>query len=65
MLSNLWKKFYVPDSDISIIMHTSNALFLSYVEPWVKKDDDKDFDISMGCNDEAETSELVGTYFIR
>ena len=46
-------------------MHTRNALFLSYVELWVKKDDDKDFDISMGCNDEAEISELVGTYFIR
>ena len=65
MLSNLCKKFYLPDNDILIITHARNTLFLSYVEPWVKKDDDKDFDISMGCNDEAETSELVGTYFIR
>ena len=27
---------------------------------WVKKEEDEDFDISMGCNDAAEICELVG-----
>ena len=33
-------------------------------EPWVKKDDEDDFDIPMGCYDGAEMCELVGTYLL-
>ena len=29
---------------------------------WFKKEGDEDFDIPMGCYDDAETCELVGIY---
>ena len=31
-------------------------------EPWVKKDDEDDFDVPMVSYDGAEVCELVGTY---
>ena len=32
--------------------------------PWVKKEGDKDFDVSIGCYDGAKVCELVGSYLL-
>ena len=46
-------------------MHLRNTLFFSNGEPWVKKDDEEDFDVLMGCYDGAEICEVIGIYFIK
>ena len=56
------KEIYNLSSDeISIIIQSRKWLLFSYGEPWVKKDDEDDFDVTMGCYDGAEGCELVGT----
>ena len=53
----------IPDNDLSIIMHSRKTLF-NNGEPWIKKGDEEDFDVSMGCLDGAEVCELTGTYLL-
>ena len=43
-----------------IINHSRKSLIFHENEPWVKKEGNEDFDVTMGSNDEAEISELVG-----
>ena len=43
-----------------IINYSRKSLLFHENEPWVKKEVDKDFDVTMGSNDGAEISELVG-----
>ena len=45
-------------------MQSRKTLLLSDGEPWVKKDDEDDFDVPMGCYDGAEVCELVVTYLL-
>ena len=45
----------------SIIMQSRKTLLFSNGELWVKKDDEDDFDVPMGCYDGEEVCELVGT----
>ena len=46
-------------------MQLRKTLLFSDGEPWVKKDDEDDFDAPMGCSDGAEACELVGTYLLK
>ena len=43
-----------------IINHSRKSLIFHENEPWVKKEGNEDFDVTMGSNDGAEISELVG-----
>ena len=43
-------------------MQARRTLLLNDGEPWVKKTDNKEFDVPMGCFAEAEICELVGIY---
>ena len=45
-------------------MQSRNTVVFSDGEPWVKKDDEDNFDVPMGCYDGAEVCELVGTYLL-
>ena len=48
--------------ELEIIMHSRNTLLFWKNNTWVKKEEDEDFGIPMGCYDGAEICELVGTY---
>ena len=50
----------IPDHDMIIINHSRRSLLFHENEPWVKKEGNEDFDVTMGSNDGAEISELVG-----
>ena len=44
------------------IMHCCKSLLFNNSDIWIKKDDNKDFDITMGSFAGAEICELVGLY---
>ena len=46
------------------IMHSRKSLLFSGTDVWIKKDGDKDFDVTMGSYDGAEYCELVGLYIL-
>ena len=48
--------------DLSIIKQPRKTLLFEGTTPWIKKGDDEDFDVPMGCFDLAEICRLVGTY---
>ena len=45
-------------------MQSRKTLLFSDGEPWVKKDDEDDFDVPVGCYNGAEVCKLVGTYLL-
>ena len=45
-----------------MIMHSRKTLLFWQDSTWVKKECDEDFDIPMGCYDDAEICELAGMY---
>ena len=46
------------------IMHSRKFLLFSGTDVWIKKDGDKDFDVTMGSYDGAEICEIVGLYIL-
>ena len=48
-----------PDHDMIVISHSRRSSLFHENEPWVKKESNKDFDVTMGSNDVAEISKLV------
>ena len=50
----------IPDHDVVIINHSRKSLLFHENEPWVKKEGNENFDVTIGSNDGAEISELVG-----
>ena len=53
--------YNLSNNEISITMQSRKRLLLSDGKPWVKTDENNDFDVPMGCFDGAEVCELVGT----
>ena len=45
-------------------MHSRKSLLFKNEHPWVKKDKDNMFDVTMGCWDGAEVCELTGAYIL-
>ena len=43
-------------------MHCRKSLLFNNTDTWIKKEGDKDFDVTMGTFDGAEVCELVGLY---
>ena len=54
----------IDDDQLAIIMQSRKTLPFSENDPWVKKTGGEDFDVTMGCNDGAETCETVGIYML-
>ena len=54
----------IPYEDLGIIMQSRKTVLFHNQEPWVKREEDEDFDVPMGCYDGAEVSELVGSYLL-
>ena len=58
----------IPKDHIEIIMHSRKSLLFEDEHPWhpwVKKDKDNMFDVTLGCWDGAEVYELTGhTYSV-
>ena len=54
----------ITDQDISIIMHCRRSILLHNGSPWVKKDNDDKFGVTMGSFDGAEVCELVGLFIL-
>ena len=52
----------ISNEELDIIMQSRKTLLFHNQEPWVKRDGDEDFDVPMGCCDEAEICELTGSY---
>ena len=46
------------------IMHYRKSLLFKNTDIWIKKEDNKDFDVTMGSFDGAEVCELVGLYIL-
>ena len=42
------------DDDLSIIIQARKILLFKGTTPWIKKSGDGDFDVLMGCFDDAE-----------
>ena len=51
----------ITEEDINLIMQARTALLFNDGIPWVKKEGNEDFDVPMGCFDDAEVCELVGS----
>ena len=52
------------EQDLSIIMQLRTTLLFQISEPCVKKLENENFDITMGCYDGAEACELVGSFIL-
>ena len=51
----------ITEEDINLIMQARKTLLFNDGIPWVKKEGNEDFDVPMGCFDDAEVCELVGS----
>ena len=49
---------------MEIIFHARKSLLFDKNIPWIKKNNDSRFDVTMGSNDGAEVCELVGLYIL-
>ena len=54
----------ISDSDKTVIKHSRKSLLFDNNHPWEKKSGDPDFDVLMGCYDEAEICELVEIFIL-
>ena len=54
----------ITDEDINLIMQARKTLLFNEGIPWIKKEGNEDFDVSMGCLDGSEVCELVGSYIL-
>ena len=49
---------------IYIYIYICSPLLFNNGETWIKKDDEENFDVSVGCLDGGEVCELTGTYLL-
>ena len=55
----------ITNQDIDIIMHSRKSILIHNGSPWVKKDNDGMFNITMGSFDGTEVCKLVGLFIFR
>ena len=63
-----WAKGFthIQPVEYETIMHSRRTiLYDNNKKPWIKKDTQKEFDVSMGAYDGAEVCELVGLYMLK
>ena len=54
----------IEEHELCVIFHCRKSLLYNGNEPWVKKQGNQDFDVTMGSYDGAEVCELVGLYML-
>ena len=54
----------INDDETRTIMHSRISLLYSGTDMWIKKDGDKDFDVTIGTFNGAGTCEVVGLYIL-
>ena len=54
----------ITEDELNIIMQSRKTLLFHDNHLWVKKNGEEDFDVPMGCNDEAEICETTGCYIL-
>ena len=52
----------ITNQEMSINMQSRNTLLFNKNQPWVKNSGNEEFDVPMGCFDEAELCETIGIY---
>jgi hypothetical protein len=55
---------HIPDQHKTIIYHARNSLLFNNKTPWVKRNNQSLFDVTMGSYDGAEICELVGLFIL-
>ena len=54
----------ISDDEIATITAARKSLLFHQNKPWIKRDNDNMFDVTMGSNDGAEVCELIGLYIL-
>ncbi len=54
----------IPDQHKTIIYHARNSLLFNNKTPWVKRNNQSFFDVTIGSYDGAEICELVGLFIL-
>ena len=54
----------IKQNELDLIFQTRKSLPYCKNTPWIKKEGNGEFDVTMGSNDGAETCKLVGLYCI-
>ena len=54
----------IGDSDLRIMMHSRKNLLFHDREPFIKREDNENFNVPMGYFDGVEVCGLVGTYIL-
>ena len=54
----------IDQSEIDVIMHARKSLLFESGQPWMKREKDNAFDVTMGSFDGAEICELVGLFLL-
>lgn len=54
----------IDPTDMEVIFHSRKSLLFNNHEAWVKKNDNENFDVTMGSYDGAEVCELVGLFML-
>ena len=52
----------IKQNELDLIFHTRKSLPYCKDTPWVKKEGNGEFDVTMGINDGAETCKIVGLF---
>ena len=54
----------IMQNERDLIFHTRKSLLYCKDTPWTKKEGDREFAVTMGSNDRAQTCELVGLFLL-
>ena len=54
----------ISDEEINTIMHSRKSLLFNNIAIWIKKNEDPDFDLTMGSFDGVELCKLLGFYIL-
>ncbi len=54
----------ITDVDREIVLHAKRSLLYHQNSPWMKRNAENTFDVTMGSYDGAETCELIGLYML-
>ena len=54
------EKRIISENDLSIIMQSRQTLLFYDKQPWLKQPGTENFDVPLGCCDEAKVCKLVG-----
>ncbi len=54
----------ITDQDREIVLHAKRSMLYHQNSPWMKRNAENTFDVTMGSYDGAETCELIGLYML-